>query len=112
MKKLIVALVMVAALVVPAIVSADATLVVGDVSLDGKTNIGDAVQIMQYTVGLRAFDADQLRCGDTTADGLTNIGDAIHIMQWTVDPYGIHGILKKPLYDPVFHASMVDPLTV
>jgi len=103
---------LIALLVVPATVAADTPLIVGDVSQDGMVNVADVIQIMQYTVGMRQFDADQLRCGDTTADGQVTVGDAVHIMQFTVDPDGTHGVLAKPLYDPVFHAGMIDPLTL
>ena len=89
-----------------------AYLIVGDVNLDESTNIIDAMFIAQYVVGLRSLDADQLRCADTTADSAVNIIDAMHIAQFTVDPRQIAGILFKPLYDPVFHQGMIDPLTL
>lgn len=87
-------------------------LIVGDVNLDERTNIIDAMFIAQYVVGLRTLDADQLKCADTTADRAVNIIDAMHIAQFSVDPRGTAGVLFKPLFDPVFHQGMIDPLTL
>ena len=87
-------------------------LMVGDVNVDGQTNIIDAMFVAQHTVGLRMLDIDQLQAGDTTADGVVNIVDAMHIAQFSVDPTGSGDVLFKPLYDHEFHQSMFDPLTI
>lgn len=102
---------LVALLAVPAVVSANG-LVVGDANLDGKTTMADAMTIMRYRAGLEEFNADQLKCADTTADGKVTMADAMHIMQFRADPDGSAGILSKPIYDPVFHSGMIDPLTL
>jgi hypothetical protein len=84
--------------------------VVGDATLDGRVNVGDAVAIMQYTILMREFDEDQLRAADTTGDGRVNVGDAVQVMQYTVDPYGLAGVLKKPLWEWDDDAGLWDPL--
>ncbi len=87
-------------------------LLVGDATIDGRVNVGDAVAIMRYTVGLRHLDSDESRCADTTGDGLANVADAVHIMQFTVDPWRAHGILTKPLWESPFDDDMLDPLSL
>jgi hypothetical protein len=111
LKKLLAILVLAAALV-PSVVAAAAPLVVGDANMDGKVSMADVLAVLQYRAGDVEFTADQLRCADTTADGKVTMADALHIMQFRADPHGTLGILHKPLYDPVFHAGMVDPLTL
>ncbi|MCD6361221.1 MAG: dockerin type I repeat-containing protein, partial [Armatimonadetes bacterium] len=95
------------------VVVTGACLVEGDVTLDGRTNIIDAMFIAQYTVGLRELDACQCCCGDTTDDGTVNIVDAMHIAQFTVDPRGAAGVLFKPLWEcDCDEGRTIDPLTV
>ena len=86
-------------------------LMVGDVSMDGAVTMGDVMYLMQSRAGLRTLDEYQLQCADTNADGQVTMGDAMHIMQFRADPHKELGILYKPLYDPVFHSGMIDPLS-
>ncbi len=83
---------------------------VGDVNLDGRVTMADVAFVMQYRAGLREFNTDQMRCADTNADSRVTMADALHIMQFRADPDGSLGILHKPLYDPVFHHDLLDPL--
>ncbi len=87
-------------------------LIVGDVGLDGRVTMVDVLFILQYRAALITLNEDQLRCADTNADGRVTMADALHIMQFRADPDGSLGILHKPLYDPVFHHGMIDPLTL
>jgi len=115
MKKHILILIALAAMIavaIPGTVMADKPpLVVGDANLDGMTSMADVMFIMQYRGGLREFSENQLRCADTTADGMVTMADVMHIMQYRADPDMTLGILYKLLYDPTFHAGMIDPLT-
>jgi len=85
-------------------------LMVGDTTMDGQTNIIDAMFVAQHTVGLRTLDIDQSRCADTNPDSAVNIVDAMHIAQFTVDPTGASGVLFKALFDEDYHQGMLDPL--
>lgn len=118
MKKLIIALVaLVAVLAAPAVVMAAPTLMEGDFTGDGKTNIIDAMSIAQYvvdpqgTAGILWFvpTPDNIECGDVNDDGVTNIIDAMLIAQWVVDPNGTAGILSAPLWDAVADAHLLPP---
>jgi hypothetical protein len=84
-------------------------LMEGDSSMDGATNIIDAMFIAQYTVGLRGFDGWQLECADTNDDGVVNIVDAMHIAQYTVDPTGSAGILFEDLWQAGDDDGMLPP---
>lgn len=84
-------------------------LMEGDVTMDGTTNIVDAMFVAQYTVGLRELDEWQLTCADTTDDGHVNIVDAMHIAQYTVDPTGDGGVLFEPLWIETADSSMLPP---
>lgn len=84
-------------------------LMEGDVTLDLRTNIVDAMFIAQYTVGLRQFDAVQLLCGDTNDDGHVDIVDAMHVAQYTVDHDGSGGVLFQPLWREAYDAGLLPP---
>lgn len=84
-------------------------LMEGDATMDGKTNIVDAMFIAQYTVGLRDLDEWQLVCADTNDDNNVNIVDAMHIAQYTVDPTGSGGVLFEPLWMEPEDSSMLPP---
>ncbi len=85
-------------------------LMEGDASMDGQTNIVDAMFIAQQTVGLRTLDAYEIECADTNDDGEVNIVDAMLIAQFTVDPTQDGGILFKPLWEEPADNDMLDPL--
>ncbi len=53
----------------------------GDVSLDGETDLADAILLMQYLAGSRTLTARQLKAADVNRDGKINVGDAAIIMQ-------------------------------
>jgi hypothetical protein len=86
-------------------------LMEGDASMDGRTNIVDAMFVAQYAVGLRTLDSYELCCADTNDDGHVNIIDAMHIAQYAVDSTGAGGILFAPLWEQPQDDDMLDPLT-
>src|SRR5438552_7852840 len=55
----------------------------GDTTADGSINIGDALVIAQYEVGLRSTLPDFANC-DVNQDSHCNIGDALRIAQCDV----------------------------
>ena len=56
----------------------------GDVSKDAYLDARDALAVLQYSVGLIAFDPDQERAGDTNGDGSIDAGDALIVLQTSV----------------------------
>jgi len=84
-------------------------LMEGDSTVDGITNIIDAMFIAQYTVGLRQLDQWQFKCADTDDNGVVNIVDAMHIAQYTVDPSGSGGVLFKDLWEADSDGDMLPP---
>ncbi len=54
---------------------------IGDVSLDGKVDVADAIALMQYLAGSKTLTARQLRAADVNKDGKVNVGDVTIIMQ-------------------------------
>ena len=84
-------------------------LMEGDATMDGTTNIVDAMFVAQYTVGLRDLDEWQRVCADTNDDNNVNIVDAMHIAQYTVDPIGSGGVLFEPLWMEPEDSSMLPP---
>ncbi len=56
----------------------------GDVSKDAYLDARDALSVLQYSVGLIAFDPDQERAGDTNGDGSIDAGDALIVLQTSV----------------------------
>lgn len=85
-------------------------LMEGDASMDGRTNIVDAMYVAQQTVGMREMDSYELTCADTNDDGQVDIVDAMHIAQFTVDPTGSGGILFTALWEAPQDEGMLDPL--
>ena len=55
----------------------------GDVTLDQTVDIGDAIQVLQYSVGSREFDNNKLLAGDVNCDDQVNLGDAILILRYS-----------------------------
>ncbi len=53
----------------------------GDVSLDGKVDLADAILLMQYLSGNTALSARQRKAADVNRDGKVNVGDVTIIMQ-------------------------------
>ncbi len=53
----------------------------GDVNLDGRVDVSDAIMLMQYLAGSRTLDERQLKAADVNADSKVNIGDVTIIMQ-------------------------------
>lgn len=54
----------------------------GDVTGDGTTDIGDALQVARYDAGLVDFTAEQIAIGDIDGGGTTDIGDALQIARY------------------------------
>ncbi len=53
----------------------------GDVNLDGKVDVADAILLMQYLAGSKTLTARQLRAADANKDSKVNVGDVTIIMQ-------------------------------
>lgn len=51
----------------------------GDVTLDGKVNLYDAIEISKYMMKAVELTDEQLEVGDITQDGVVNLYDAIEI---------------------------------
>ena len=84
-------------------------LMEGDVTLDKCVKASDAMFILQYLVGIRTLDEDQLKCADTTDDGEVSAVDAMHILQWLVDSDGSLGVLYKPLWESPKDDDLLEP---
>ena len=81
----------------------------GDVTLDNYVRASDAMFILQYLVGTRTLNEDQLKCADTTDDGQVSAVDAMHILQWLVDPDCSLGVLYKPLWQSPTDDDLLEP---
>ena len=57
----------------------------GDVNLDGKVDLADAILLMQYLSGNTPLSSKQLKAADVSKDGLVNVGDTIIIMQMCLE---------------------------
>lgn len=53
----------------------------GDVSLDGKIDLKDAILVQKYSVMLISFTATQKSLGDINGDGKVNLSDAIFLQK-------------------------------
>ncbi|MGN1111789.1 MAG: dockerin type I repeat-containing protein [Acutalibacteraceae bacterium] len=53
----------------------------GDVSLDGKIDLKDAILAQKYSVMLISFTATQKSLGDINGDGKVNLSDAIFLQK-------------------------------
>jgi hypothetical protein len=60
--------------------SADAALI-GDVTLDKQVDVGDAVEVLRYVVGLGDLSALQLKAADVNADSAVDVVDAVDILR-------------------------------
>lgn len=56
----------------------------GDVSLDGKVNSYDALQVLQYSTGLITISPTQISLGDVDGNSKINSVDALNILQYVV----------------------------
>lgn len=56
----------------------------GDVSRDNKISSYDALQILEYTVGMAWFNNTQLKLADVSKDKNINSTDALYILQYVV----------------------------
>ncbi|MGQ9524053.1 MAG: dockerin type I repeat-containing protein [Armatimonadota bacterium] len=61
-----------------------AEIVKGDLTRDGRVNIGDAVLMLRRLVGLATLDEDQEATGDSDGDGKTGIGDVILLLRYAI----------------------------
>ena len=61
-------------------VSSNAAL--GDVNNDGSADVGDVMQILQASVGLRTLSEAQKLVADVNGDGEVDVGDAILILRY------------------------------
>lgn len=51
----------------------------GDVTMDGKVNLYDAIEITKYMMGMVDFTNEQIAIGDMTGDGVCDLYDAIEV---------------------------------
>ncbi len=54
---------------------------IGNVNLDGKVDVADAILLMQYLAGSVELTPRQLKAADANRDGKVNVGDVTIIMQ-------------------------------
>ena len=56
-------------------------------NIDGKEgiNVNDVMLVMQFALGMKTLDADQLEAADVNNDGKVNISDVFLIMQYAID---------------------------
>lgn len=64
----------------------------GDITLNGEVNIGDAVALVAYILGQISFNTRQLALADVNTDGNINVGDVVGI---------INIILSRPIAPPL-----------
>lgn len=69
-------------------------VVPGDTSGDGVVNSGDALMILNYSVGSAELVGEALTAGDTNGDGVINSGDALDVLQLAVGQKEIGSFLK------------------
>ena len=79
-------------------------LMEGDVSMDKRVTMVDAMFIAQYKAGIRSLNESQLKCADTTDDGKVTMLDAMHIAQWKA------GVPFKPLWESPADDDMLEPV--
>jgi hypothetical protein len=65
------------------------TLVYGDVTEDEKISAEDALWVLQYVVGKRKLEPQQLAVADVTFDGTVNATDALTILKVVVGKHTI-----------------------
>ncbi|MGN1113260.1 MAG: leucine-rich repeat protein [Acutalibacteraceae bacterium] len=71
-------------------------LILGDVNLDGKVNLKDAIEIQKCALSLMSFDDNQKLCGDVDKNGAIKLLDSIYIQKYSLDMVtGIEGIGEK-----------------
>ncbi|GAB5086077.1 hypothetical protein Osc2_28470 [Ruminococcus sp. 25CYCFAH16] len=51
----------------------------GDVTMDGKVDLYDAIEIAKYMMGMVDFTNEQIAIGDMTGDGVCDLYDAIEV---------------------------------
>lgn len=51
----------------------------GDVTMDGKADLYDAIEIAKYMMGMVDFTNEQIAIGDMTGDGVCDLYDAIEV---------------------------------
>ena len=56
----------------------------GDANRDGDVNVGDAILVLRYIVGLETLDGPGWHAADVNGDNDVNVGDAIAILRWIV----------------------------
>lgn len=58
--------------------------ILGDVNGDGKVSTEDATYILQYAIGIRKLQEEELKVGDVNNDGKVSTEDATYILQHVV----------------------------
>ncbi len=54
----------------------------GDVNNDGVLNVGDALSLLRYSIGLEK--GENLQMGDFNGDGKIDLADALAVLRWSV----------------------------
>lgn len=60
------------------------SFVTGDVNMDGKVNLLDAIMVQKNSVGMIVFTDEQLALGDVNKDGHITLLDAIMIQKYAL----------------------------
>lgn len=69
-------------------------IVPGDTNGDGVVNSGDALQILQHSVGSVELENENMTAGDINGDGVINSSDALDVLQVSVGQIEIGSYLK------------------
>lgn len=60
------------------------TILLGDVTEDGKVNLSDAIAIQKVSIGLITFTAKQKAEGDVDGNGTVNLADAVLVQKYAL----------------------------
>ncbi|MGN1113220.1 MAG: dockerin type I repeat-containing protein, partial [Acutalibacteraceae bacterium] len=60
------------------------SFVIGDVNMDGKVNLVDAILVQKNSLGMDVFTEEQLALGDVNKDGYISLIDGIMIQKYAL----------------------------
>jgi len=66
------------------VTAAGGEVLLGDVTQDGKINIGDVDRLYRYVMGYVELDVNQKKAADVTQDGRINIGDVDKLYRYVM----------------------------
>lgn len=82
----------------------DSTLIRGDVNLDSKVNLQDAIQIQKFALNMIEFNDEQKKCANVDDNNNINLLDSIVVQKYAVgietEVKGIGEAITAPVTDP------------